>query len=334
MRLMALAAALVVTALAVPSFAATEARSFRDWWAVCDNTNTCAAFGKGEQGGGWVRIARGAGPDGALEVHVNVWWGGDAVSASIDGRPIVATLDPQTGTATADAPLSAARAMARGSTMTGSAGDQTLEISLSGATAALLWIDERQGRLDTPTAFVRIGDRPVASVPPAPEPPILHAAPPADQSGLGDSPPLPDALKALAPVAECREEMAWNEDLMNEVIAARLNPRTVLWGVPCFAGAYNLGYRFWTTSGDDAPQPVRFPQAVAEPTEELINPTYDPATRILSAFAKGRGLGDCGVAQDWVWTVDGFRLARETEMPDCFGVPYDMWPVVWRAEVL
>jgi hypothetical protein len=49
------------------------------------------------------------------------------------------------------------------------------------------------------------------------------------------------------------------------------------------------------------------------------------------AFAKGRGIGDCGVGDDYVWDGDRFRLAEQIAMGECRGsVDYI---TTWRARV-
>ena len=50
-----------------------------------------------------------------------------------------------------------------------------------------------------------------------------------------------------------------------------------------------------------------------------------------TAFAKARGIGDCGAAQTWAWTGQGFTLTQESIMGECGGVPSDLWPVTWRT---
>jgi hypothetical protein len=67
------------------------------------------------------------------------------------------------------------------------------------------------------------------------------------------------------------------------------------------------------------------------PDNSTVNGAYDPKTRTLSAFAKGRGIGDCGSAQTWAWTGDRFVLTQESTMGECAGVPSDLWPVAWRT---
>ncbi len=63
----------------------------------------------------------------------------------------------------------------------------------------------------------------------------------------------------------------------------------------------------------------------------LVNPYIVEGGLVLSSFARGRGLGDCGVIADWAWDGGGFRLLGYTVMEECRGVPVDDWPVLYRA---
>ena len=62
-----------------------------------------------------------------------------------------------------------------------------------------------------------------------------------------------------------------------------------------------------------------------------MNPDYDPESRTMTAFAKGRGIGDCGVDQSWTWTGEAFVLDRERVMSDCFGITSEFWPTTFRS---
>jgi hypothetical protein len=62
------------------------------------------------------------------------------------------------------------------------------------------------------------------------------------------------------------------------------------------------------------------------------NAGFDPSTMTLSSFSKGRGLGDCGTAEDWGWDGQAFRLTLLRFMAHCFGVPSEDWPILYRAE--
>ena len=325
-----------------------ETKTFRDWRATCGNDGTCWAFGFApEFAAGWVRIALAPGPDAQPQILFGYWPDGDAKGANplgltIDGRAYPAALSEASN---ADAPIGEIRtgvrgaldALAQGKVMT-IRGASTQEVSLHGAAAALLWIDEKQGRLDTPTALIRRGSRPAALVPVAPPLPTVTPAPAVDQSGFGDQKQrVPAALRARTEVGNCLKASAMPA-VSDMVMSARLDARTELWGVPCGAGAYNVTHNWYLTgpSGRD-PRPAILAGTEGPgsdpvmPDNATVNGAYDPKTRTLSAFAKGRGIGDCGTAQTWAWTGQGFTLTQESVMGECAGVPSDLWPVAWRT---
>ncbi|WP_428150353.1 DUF1176 domain-containing protein [Brevundimonas sp.] len=319
-------------------------QKFRDWLAVCDNVGTCKAFGPASEGTGWVRIRIPAGPDATPSVAFGFWPDdGDfrgPVTARVDGvvfeaaavtgqdAPPVAIVGPDRARALVDA-------MAQGTAMAVNAGSETVPISLTGAAASLLWIDEHQGRLGTTTALMRKGSRPASTVPAAPVAPRITPAAAVSQAGYGDQDgqTLPAAIEALPAVVQCRADTAFNPDLQTVISSARLDANTVLWSVPCGAGAYNFSSAWFTTTpnGTD-PRRVTFPTAAGEPEDQLVNAAYDPATRVIDAFNKGRGLGDCGMADSWVWTGQGFVLKSSSAMSECWGVPSDYWPASWVSE--
>ena len=51
---------------------------------------------------------------------------------------------------------------------------------------------------------------------------------------------------------------------------------------------------------------------------------------VLVNFAKGRGLGDCGILQHWVWDGERFRMVLGQHMEECRGAIE--WPTLFRAE--
>src|SRR5690606_27217463 len=115
------------------------------------------------------------------------------------------------------------------------------------------------------------------------------------------------------------------------VEVARLASDKLLWSVPCGDGAYNFTQVYFITPADGtAPQLIDFPTAMRR-HDELVNSRYDPKTRTLFAFGKGRGIGDCGRIGVWAWTGERFALLEEKEMPSCTAIPQDLWPSTWRA---
>ncbi|RZJ01648.1 MAG: DUF1176 domain-containing protein [Brevundimonas sp.] len=336
---------------------ATETKEFRDWTAVCNNGNDCYAFGFApDYGAGWVRIFMPAGPNAEPQVAFGLWSedfykgastgkGPPPLSLVIDGRVFPGVI---AGASDEDAPVGEIRTGVRGLISALAAGraleiraGETQAISISGSSAALLWIDERQGRLGTTTALLRRGDRPASSVPPAATLPLVQAAPVADQTGFGEKQPLPAPLRAVPSVAACLEETADNEWLRDDVMSARLDARTELWAVPCGAGAYNVSHQWYVTGpGGRDPRPAELlgsggprtgDAAEVWPANSTINGGYAANARAIVAFSKGRGIGDCGTSQTWVWTGRRFELELEDSMGHCAGVAPDYWPTTWRT---
>lgn len=314
---------------AAPASFTPQERAFRDWRAVCDNAGRCSAYGANGQSTGWIILSRDAGAGAAIRVAAGqAAWDvaeADAVPRlTLDGRPLDMSDDPRRT-------LALARDLAQGQVLTIGVDDQSVEVSLSGASAALLWIDERQGRVGTPGAVMRPGDGPADRIPePAPLPVVTGVAAPA-QTGLpGSGVTLPPALQGRPDVRSCVEEWWPGAEPIHSV--ARLADGVYLWGVECFRGAYNLGQGFWITGEDGAdPRPADLPRILGEADNVLVNAAFDPESGILDAFARGRGLGDCGVIQAWAWTGQAFVLTREVSMPVCAGMSAEHWPALYRT---
>lgn len=336
--------------------AVPETREFRDWRAVCDNGNRCAAY-SGSDDGGWLMIVMDAGPEArpALSGGMSAFSGTDPVdgmSLIVDGK----ATRLRAGAAGSGASVAGARDAAAMTPTLAAAraiqlkvGETAVTIPTSGVAAALLWIDERQGRLGATTALLRKGDRAALTVPEAPALPVVAAAPAVAQTGLegANDPqggedtvdiPLPAPIEALPAVKACREQTSYNEHLQKAVLAARLGRGVELWGVPCDSGAYNATYLMFVTGANGAdPRPADLATWHPDETEEgrgegLVNPGYDPATRVLTHFPRGRGIGDCGVIQSWIWTGRAFAPSNERSMGDCWGMRSSLWPTTWRTQ--
>ena len=112
----------------------------------------------------------------------------------------------------------------------------------------------------------------------------------------------------------------------------------VLVAVPCVRGAYNMTRAlFFTDAKGGAPRPVPLPQARAEDVataENVVtNMGFDQKTMILSDFAKGRGLGDCGDRRTFVWTGKIFALLEAAGLDACPGALAEDWPLFYRAKL-
>ncbi len=63
----------------------------------------------------------------------------------------------------------------------------------------------------------------------------------------------------------------------------------------------------------------------------LVNVGWSPEKSRLDSFAKGRGLGDCGGSEAYVWDGQRFRLIVATSMGECRGAWH--WIRTWSARV-
>ncbi len=190
-----------------------------------------------------------------------------------------------------------------------------VNLSLSGLSASILWMEEQQGN---------VGAARLAGAPPSR----------LDQVSTREPAPVPDDLVARnAEHNECGDP----ESLVHgdEVQSYRLSAIHTLYLLPCWAGAYNLGYTAYVADGNGAGQ-IYFAtysdsmgwggQAV------LVNPSFDETTGLLSTFAKGRGVGDCGTVGRWQWDEYAFKMLIMRARTACTGEGGpDTFPVVYAA---
>lgn len=320
-------------------------KDFRDWTAVCDNLGVCVAFAfpQDESEIAWLRLERAGDAGAPVAIVIAIYAeddpdvGGGPWTVQVDGRPVagLGVLSPvQDGTGfwRAEVPALNGRALALaardGSALTVSRkGRAPMTLSLSGGAATLLWIDEQQGRVGSPTALSCAAGAPSAIV--VPPTPAIVAGPAVAQTGLPTSVPAP----VMAVIGDC-EDMT---DRPVEPLIARLSPGVVLYAPVCSTGAYNAVYSL--ALADEAGRGARvislpLPDGYGQPAiGDPMNLDYDPATRILASFGKGRGLGDCGDETQWVWDGEAFQLLSMQVMPVCRGVPGDDWPTLYRATV-
>ena len=186
-RTLPLAAALVALTMAPAASAATPVyREIKDWVVACDNTARCEAIGMQE---GYpqliLRLVVDAGPSGEPELSLESEAPVAGRVLRLDGARFAASslLQPATGDegvqrighdgAQVRAFLDAVR---NGTDLRAGIGEGAPSASLAGLSAALLLIDETQGRLGTTTALLRRGTLPAARVPAAPAAPTTASA--------------------------------------------------------------------------------------------------------------------------------------------------------------
>lgn len=343
-RLAILAGAAALSLAASAMAAPADTGSFKQWRAACDNVGDCMALGftEGEYAiGPYLVVRRENGPDAEAvftfvlisdQVEVKE---GDPVTLTVaniaKGYTFVADASMVDAAAKVDilgrdAPDLLAAILA-GDTIEVEAQGRTIgAVSLSGSSAALRWIDDRQGRAGTVTALVARGPKPASAVPAARTAPVIALGPAIGQDDLPTA--FPAALANRADVKACKEEQMDPEgDFGGPEAVARLTATEYLWAIPRGRGAYNFSSLMIVARADGSG--ARSPGLGGD--DIFVNVGYDAENRTLSAFNKGRGLGDCGSDDAWAWDGRRFQRTRHAEMGDCRGVPSEDWLVTWSA---
>jgi hypothetical protein len=145
---------------------------------------------------------------------------------------------------------------------------------------------------------------------------------------------LPQAL--LAFIAADPECSPFNKLVNREEIEIdpEFGPDERLYILPCWSAAYNFGWKVFVESAGDI-MPVALPQYSPSvgwtATTYVVNYWYDPGTKELGSYSKGRGIGDCGNAGLWERHEYGFRLKQFSSKEECDGEPGE-FPVVYELQ--
>lgn len=327
------------------TWAAPAQQLFSDWLVTCNNQNFCVTRNVGLHHGLVMTLSRSAGAHTDAQLRIELGGLVNPVAAVpaieprllLDGKPLKLSgehwkVQPKlltTGdSVTIDAFL---QQVQDADAITLDKGVQVM--SLKGLKAALLFIDAQQKRVGNETAWVRKGDEPPMSVPPAPA--------------------LKSAVKAIpAPVPLSHAEYndlldfaTWRmnnnqcslEPIRREVWVTALSDDKALIMTSCESGAYNTIYLAWLVSRQKpfitTPIRLRLPFLPAGSDSrdvELVNLTFNENSRELVTLDKGRGLGDCGVQTRWRYDGQRFRLVRYAAQPECDSwQSADAWATQW-----
>lgn len=346
----ALASIPLLLALAASADAAPASKTFRDWTAGCDNLFGCTALSlpsEVDPDVAFLKLERLGGAGGQVKLTLRVRVEGltapQSAQLDLDGAPFpapkkplpAALVDEEGATfaipaADAETLIAAAR---KATKLTVFLAGKLYDVSLNGSVAAMLWIDEQQGRLGTTSALIRRG--PSVAVPPAPTLPVVLAK-------ATDTLPAIDAKAQKTLAGTLRKTLtkadrdlceAPDPDITDSVWP--LGGALRLVGLVCSRGAYNVTSAFWLVDGNDVAKAkkVAFPQIGAAADNSLTNADFDPKTGAMSYFNKARGIGDCGTLGAYAWTGSAFAMTALSEMGECRGIGVDDWPTLFRSEV-
>jgi hypothetical protein len=327
---MLLAAAANVIVAPVPPGA-----TFGNWTVSCDNGRHCEAIGLPSADGTeteWVLyMARSAAGSAAPKIMLTPGFDSSAsgvVHLRIDGKDTGFRFDENGDPVGPTVGLLGAVAGARKVEVVNLANRSVGTVPVTGASAALRWVDDRQKRAGTITAIVAKGP---AKIVPAPPPLPRIAQPPASKAP-------PRKLRAADIKAIKALGTDYCDDDVKEVATYRLDAKHSVGIVGCMMGAYQGASVIvvidegghWTPASIEQP---RAPDGEADPVDFylLTEADYDPASRLLSEHAKGRGLADCGQSATWAWDGKMFRLASFQALDECLGAPPGTWLSRWQT---
>lgn len=308
----------------------SEPKTFRDWVVGCDNGLSCRAVALAPEdatnpvlmlvldraaGPGTVPVLRFTGPDLAGPLAVSI----DGTQLATGGK---AAEDAVVFEGEDAARIAAKLGTGRRLSVAGKDGKPIGTVSLNGAGAALRWIDAQQARAGTTGALVTRGDKPDTAA--APALPVIRAIPVRGEAALLD----PARVAAMKQKAGCDTD----RDL-GEPQAKPLDGHTLVL-LPCSSGAYNLMMAVFLVR-DGTHTPAKFDAPSGIPAEDraiqnVVDGSFENG--VLTSFARGRGLGDCGIRQQFVWDGTRFRLSAQEEMRECRGSK--TYLPTWRARVV
>jgi len=286
---------------------------FDDWAVACDNVKRCeaTALQAPEQFGdqpSQVLLTR---DGGTLSIAIDpAELVRGPVTLLVDGKQVAIGAIAENYRVSGAPAEALSKAMAAGSWLELRGGSKVLgKISLAGIAATLRYIDAEQ------------------------------------RSGAGGALPVVSALRAASGAADSPSkavlgEMAKLGDCDLSVMPAnlpveryRLDATTTLVLIPCGTGAYNYNSdAFVLRDGKGAPAEfdVMPDEQEGEGPATLTNASFSTIDgMVLTSSQKGRGLGDCGSSQSWVWDGSRFRMIEARSLGECRGSVN--WLTVFRA---
>jgi len=331
---------------ATPAAKPGAVQVYKDWVVGCDNALSCTAvtlFPAGEdgvEGGHELVITRGGGAgdtpqlrfildDAAVKGLVQIVLDDKLLRTSQAGAGEVVV----TGANTVELVL----ALAQGSSLEIRKGERVLaQPPLSGAAAALRYMDAQQDRAGGVTAAVARGPKPATAIKAAPAVPVIKSV--AVDPRIGE--PLQPAELARAIQLSAASECSLEADEVEQGVELQpLDADRTLVLLPCDRGAYNFSSTVLIARGKPGSRKltaVQFDDKDADTpagaARVLVNVTWNSKTGLLEAFSKGRGIGDCGSSSTHAWDGSSMRLVHADLMPECRGSTQSI--TTWRARVL
>jgi len=317
---------------------------YKSWLVACDNILSCVAKGFGDGGiRAELKIERDGGPNGGIIASIASEDSFTAGDVSVDGKPLsldaaIWTRSAEDGDATilTTDDLSAIQILVARLRSGAVLALGNAEIPLDGFSAAMLRMDDRQGRIDGTSALFRRGGKSASAVPAPPAIPIMPKRPISASLSTGEAERL---IARVRTEQRALFEKEGCEEQPGAMTADALDARRALAFVPCIMGAYQGSSLAFIVPRDGKPVrqlvlPAPYLGATAEDGEVswFTEAYFDAESGTVSTAAKGRGLADCGMSASWIWDGAAFNLSSFALQQNCGGLYPGDWPTVFRSE--
>lgn len=314
---------LILAALSAPAIARESGTYFyhKNWEVACDNTLTCRTLGfeRDREMGSSVLLTRQAGmdtvPTGEVMLEKNdlrddstvnkltIWINGKSAGDLTAAENGVWRLSqPQT--------LALISAVKGNGNVEFKGGESSFTLSNDGAYATMLKVDDVQGRIGTPGAWTKTGDKPESSVAKAISQPVIQAAKvshaqPRILSKSEVAALRPRLLATLNEDMDCERMTYPGQENINgeidkdEFTLTPLDDHHALISTLCWSGAYNEGHGYWIIDKQLKGDPVA-----------VTNAGYKYQDGVISSYFMVSSMGNSATEEQWVWEGKAFPKSR------------------------
>lgn len=319
--------------------------TYKSWFVACDNTLVCVAKGFSDSNTpSEIKITRQPGGRGEILMEIRSTGRFALSDVRIDGKPVKLMQPAWRITSDGDITSAFSRDLnaiqillgqLRNAAKLTAGGDG--EVQLDGFAAALLRLDDQQGRVGGITSIARPGPAPASEVAHGPSVPKIAARPITATLTPTEARRLIRVVRTDQKATLVQEDCELNIGSM-KAEAFALDAGRALVFIPCLEGAYqgsSLGFLADRNGSGvhllTAPAPYLGKGAHDTVIKDFTESDFDPKTGMLSMSAKGRGMADCGFSASWVWNGQTMVLTSMAFQDACGGVEPGDWPTLFRS---
>lgn len=211
-------------------------------------------------------------------------------------------------------------------------GEEPAQVLLKGLPDLQQRVDQVQQRLGTVSALAAPGEQRASAVPRVQAAKALRPYPGVTPLSARERSGLRAAVQKTLPPPKSAEDDDYVMPPRIELYPLTAQHALVVEFSDC--GAYICLFDISSRSrtAPYALQPLQMQALPDGSVDHAGGLNYYPETGELSSFLMGRGMGDCGEMANWHFDGLAFQLTDYRRMPNCSGLGYDNWPVLWSAE--